>query len=142
MSEDLIKRSDAIGACAYETIECYEARKAIRNLPSVDIPQSDDWEKYSDRLWKLAYEKGKASVRPQGGNLLEKYPSLFECSVCGASCSDTIPWDCNINYCPNCGCRMKGADDYERAIEQMEHDMLYEPTYNPEKMRRSGKQGA
>ena len=26
----------------------------------------------------------------------------------------------------------KGADDYERAIEQMEHDMLYEPTYNPE----------
>ena len=27
---------------------------------------------------------------------------------------------------------MKGADDYERAIEQMEHDMLYEPTYNPE----------
>lgn len=27
---------------------------------------------------------------------------------------------------------LKGADDYERAIEQMEHDMLYEPTYNPE----------
>ena len=27
---------------------------------------------------------------------------------------------------------MKGADDYERAIEQMEHDMLYEPTYNSE----------
>ena len=26
----------------------------------------------------------------------------------------------------------KGADDYERAIEQMEHDMLYEPTYNSE----------
>lgn len=27
---------------------------------------------------------------------------------------------------------MKGADDYERAIEQMEHYMLYEPTYNAE----------
>ena len=26
----------------------------------------------------------------------------------------------------------KGADDYERAIEQSEHDMLYEPTYNSE----------
>ena len=36
------------------------------------------------------------------------------------------------NYCPNCGAKMKGADDYERAIEQMEHDMLYEPTYNSE----------
>ena len=22
--------------------------------------------------------------------------------------------------------------DYERAVEQMQHDMLYEPTYNPE----------
>lgn len=38
MSDDLIKRSDAIGACAYETIECYEARKAIKNLPSADRP--------------------------------------------------------------------------------------------------------
>lgn len=28
--------------------------------------------------------------------------------------------------------KLKGADDYERAIEQMEHDMLYEPTYNSE----------
>lgn len=35
-------------------------------------------------------------------------------------------------FCPNCGARMKGADDYERAIEQSEHDMLYEPTYNSE----------
>lgn len=25
-----------------------------------------------------------------------------------------------------------GAYDYERATEQMEHDMLYEPTYNSE----------
>jgi len=40
---DLIKREDAIGACAYETIECYEARKAIRALPSADRPQGE-WE--------------------------------------------------------------------------------------------------
>lgn len=33
---------------------------------------------------------------------------------------------CRPRWCP----RMKGANDYERAIEQMEHDMLYEPTYN------------
>lgn len=56
------------------------------------------------------YEKGRAD-RPQGRNLSEEYPSLFECSVCGASCFDTFPWDCDINYCPNCGAKMKGADD-------------------------------
>ena len=49
---DLIKREDAIGACAYETIECYEARKAIRALPSADRPQ--EWIPCSERLpkWK------------------------------------------------------------------------------------------
>jgi len=48
MSDDLIRRSDAIGACAYETIECYEARKAIRALPSADRPQ--EWIPVDKRL--------------------------------------------------------------------------------------------
>jgi len=46
---DLISREDAIGACAYETIECYEARKAIRALPSADRPQGE-WIPCSERL--------------------------------------------------------------------------------------------
>jgi len=50
MSDDLIKRSDAIGACAYETIECYEARKAIRALPPADRLQ--EWIPCSERLPK------------------------------------------------------------------------------------------
>lgn len=37
----------------------------VKVLPSVDIPHSDDWEKYSDKLWKTAYERGKAD-RPSG----------------------------------------------------------------------------
>ena len=46
---DLIRREDAIKACAYETFECYEARKAIRNLPSADRPQGE-WIPCSERL--------------------------------------------------------------------------------------------
>lgn len=37
------------------------------------------------------------------------------------------------NFCPDCGAdmRIKETDcDYERAVEQLEHDMLYEPTFN------------
>jgi DNA-directed RNA polymerase subunit RPC12/RpoP len=60
----------------------------------------------------------------------------YRCSECGDGTNT------KTNFCPNCGARMfakdtnvpnkEGVDDYERAIEQMEHDMLYEPTYNSE----------
>ena len=80
MNDDLIKRSDAIGACAYETIECYEARKAIRALPSADRPQGE---------WK------------------SNHNGYWTCSECGLS----FLFYAKGNYCPNCGARMKGADD-------------------------------
>ena len=83
---DLIKREDAIGACAYETIECYEARKAIRALPSADRPQ---------------------------GEWIEQ-EACWQCSECGDEYVLEVgvkPIDARMHYCPNCGARMKGADD-------------------------------
>jgi rubrerythrin len=85
MSDDLIKRSDAISACAYETIECYEARKAIRALPSADRPQGE---------WKSV----KASIYPFGYDV--------ECSICGHRMGSSFGY----KFCPMCGARMKGAD--------------------------------
>ena len=42
-----------------------------------------------------------------GRNLKEDWPSLFECSICNWSCSDTYYGDTgNYNYCPNCGAKM------------------------------------
>lgn len=68
--EDLIKRSDAIKATWQEPTYTdplnvlTEVRDRIEAVPSADIPHSDDWERYSERLWKTAYERGKAD-RPQ-----------------------------------------------------------------------------
>ena len=83
--KDTIYREDAIGACAYETIECYEARKAIRALPSADRPQGE----WIDRGMRV--------------------PSSWvkKCSLCGHE-TDTWRW---CKFCPNCGAKMKGADD-------------------------------
>ena len=84
---DLIRREDAIGACAYETLECYEARKAIRNLPSADRPR-DYWTKTD--------------------------VATYRCSECGKI---QIADDINeLNFCCCCGSRnkirrMKGADN-------------------------------
>ena len=89
ISKDTIYREDAIGACAYETIECYEARKAIRALPSADRPQAE---------WIIN---------------MSNYESI--CSACGAKETEFIygteMWYGlgESRFCPSCGRRMKGA---------------------------------
>ena len=62
----------------------------------------------------------------------------YRCDQCGFF----IPWDYqhksidyikDYNFCPHCGADMRTKEtdcDYERAVEQLEHDMLYEPTFN------------
>ena len=92
MSDDLIKRSDAIKAVNREKSDW----NCDYNVPIDNCIK---------RLNKV-----KSADRPQGRNLLEEYPSLFECSVCGASCDDTYPWDCDIKFCPNCGAKMFAKD--------------------------------
>ena len=62
----------------------------------------------------------------------------YHCDQCGFF----IPWDYthkfidfikDYHWCPSCRTpmRTKKTDyDYERAVDQLEHDMLYEPTFN------------
>ena len=86
MGDELIRRSDAIGACSYETIECYEARKAIRALPPADRPQG---------YWT------KTDV------------ATYRCSECGKI--QIADDESELNFCCCCGSRnkvrRKGADD-------------------------------
>lgn len=70
--------------------------------------------------------------RPKGEweHHIDRNGILWErCSECGDS---TLSVDReNINFCPNCGAKMDG-EKYERAVDQLEHDILYESTFNPE----------
>ena len=57
---------------------------------------------------------------------------VWKCSECGCVFEDEYEKP-TYNYCPNCGADMRTKEtdcDYERAVEQLEHDMLYEPTFN------------
>ena len=82
MSEDLIKREDAIEALkGREGIlpDAYTAVAIINAIPSADRPQGE---------W---IDDGFA----------------HRCSICGKQ-GVGIEY---YNYCPNCGARMKGVDD-------------------------------
>ena len=77
-------------------------------------------------VWELPFAEWTGEWIPIGDG------SLYQCSECGeTSC-------CKGNYCPDCGTRMVSEDDieaqreYKAAVEQMEHDILYEPAYSQE----------
>ena len=97
MSKETIYREDAIKALR-STVAQYvpflnginmtlplECETALRSVPSADRP-SGEW----------IFVESKISDR-----------KLKKCSVCGLGYVSLKP----DNYCPNCGAKMKGADD-------------------------------
>lgn len=92
MSEDLIRRSDAIET-AYQLrhkpndAEWAEWLKAFNAIPSADRPKGE-WIMHIDDLFPCE--------------------STQECSICHA---EQFINGNDDNFCPNCGAEMKGADD-------------------------------
>ena len=111
---DLISRQGAIAYFfrPYSNEELYsniDIEKALNALPSAsDSRQRGEWV-LKENVFGVAY-----------------------CSNCDYELHTN-----NTPFCPNCGAYMRKEEseedyDYERAIDQLEHDIAYEPTYNPE----------
>ena len=90
----------------------------LQELPSVEPHY--DLDGYSSRLWKAAYERGKAEAERKKGKWIlqeDKAQPLYGwhiCSECGEayigenySMSSKPP----VNFCPNCGADMRGDKD-------------------------------
>ena len=101
---DLISRQDAIDA-----LQCEWCVEKINNIPSAE-PKTGKWIDYSDE-------------------------GYVECPFCHSATTCDGNKD-ELHFCFSCGADMREESeedhDYERAVDQMEHDILYEPTYNPE----------
>lgn len=92
MSDRLLKESDVLRIAFQLPLVVNSAfANAVKALPSAKRPQGE-WIRIS----------GDWIDGPCGARY---FP--IRCSVCGYSTYD----DDATNYCPNCGVRMKGADD-------------------------------
>ena len=100
---DLISREDAIKAVSepfdrkywqYTTRSIRDTVKALKDIPSAE-PKQGKW--IRKERWS------------RGVGMGEVYGWYFECSACGCLSEGSVN-DAG-NFCPNCGCRMKGADD-------------------------------
>ena len=60
------------------------------------------------------------------------YGILFKKYTC-SNCQSVVE-ERRTNFCPYCGAHMeeRKGDEYDLAIEQLQHDMTFEPTFNPE----------
>jgi ribosomal protein S27AE len=91
MNDDLIKRKDALNALIRMDgikIDKALAMGEIRSIPSADRPQGEWIITEQDNGHKWTHRK---------------------CSECGKGIIEPLGVS-GMNFCPNCGARMKGAD--------------------------------
>lgn len=131
MSEDLISKEKAYKVLTeyyhHKTEMQHKAlREALDMVPSADIDLSD----YSDRLWRKAYEQGKADAEAEpkkgqwipgkelsremlAGQVVNIEYENYRCSACGIPIDrllyhvDGSPF---YKFCPNCGADMRGEE--------------------------------
>ena len=109
---DTVSRQSALDSIGHDPDDTYDR---IKSLPSAE-PKTGEW-----------------VIHDEIKNI---YGGIYiECSECGTKfVTQTLE---DEHFCRNCGADMRKEEseedhDYERAVDQMIHDIAYEPTYNPE----------
>ena len=134
MNNDTIKREDALNALLRmdgTKIDKALAMGEIRSIPSADRPSGEvdavkeyecqvhnlnqgyitlgEFDKRVEPLRHLYYDRPQGEWIVLGGTDFSGISYCAKCSNC-KTVYDGIRLS-NYSYCPNCGCRMKGADD-------------------------------
>lgn len=117
---DCISRQDAIMAMYAMVDEC------ARDDPYRENPHIDA---IVDTLENLT----PAQPERKMGKWIVYDWNTYRCSCCGKQIITNPDYIKEHKFCFGCGADMRTKEtdyDYERAVEQLEHDILYEPTFN------------
>ena len=120
MKSDLIERQAAIDALGEppdsggwtDEWECgcrsqWELdRKAIENVPTAQ----PDLSSYSDKLWRAAYERGKAEAQRMRGRWMLDNDGFYVCDQCGEPCAGELMGKPRDRFCKWCGAKMNGGE--------------------------------
>ena len=112
---EYIEREAALKAIAEDKIEMTPELIAIgRAIGTYTAEQAfDGINQACDRHIELIKILSAADVQPvkHGRWIKLDYDKSFgKCSECGVNWEWNIIFDCNLNYCPNCGAVMDGGD--------------------------------
>ena len=113
MMDDLISRQAAIDEI--RTMQTYklfagddmllvDQAEAMTNL--MMMPAAD-FNGYTERLWKEAYERGKAEAHQKGKWVYDEERGARGIYAICTACNEMIYQTGGFNYCPNCGARME-----------------------------------
>ena len=91
--------------CKYHKLcDCRRKEAHHMAIDALRQPPDDNWKTYSDRLWKAAYERGKADAMRKG-EWIENGTGVFvTCNRCGRR-------NIKENFCPSCGADMRGEEN-------------------------------
>lgn len=97
-----------------DTIYREDAIKAVKNVSENYTKEGDrEWHPHVDFIIQALVEVPSipSEDRPQGEWIVHSNGKMCDCSVCNESYDRTFEYVDEWNFCPNCGARMKGADD-------------------------------
>ena len=65
-----------------------------------------------EKGFRIGVKKGASTNRPQGKWMHDdSSPIAYRCTACNTLQHWSVIQNGRYRFCPNCGCRMKGADD-------------------------------
>jgi hypothetical protein len=111
-------------SCKYGVVVCHGSREDVYGCDSrrIENDAADALEAADKRIEELEKQHGNqltrnimltAQIPKEGEWIREEHGHVFSnyyCSKCGAYAEDKIV-DCEWNYCPNCGAKMRGEHD-------------------------------